>query len=168
MKNLIIISVVLLAYMQAQGQDTLITTKGQVIPCHIYTLYPDKVVYKDTTGNFKEILNADVEEKMIHSHPIILKGAIEKQEPFQLKINHIQLAGEELQNANSIFYGGMAGMLIGGVLTGAGVLFLRESEGAGKGMIYAGAGICTVGLVINLSAFSKINNAGEYLRNYKP
>lgn len=160
MKKLLII---FLFPLSVFAQDTIITTKGVVVPCTITVVAPDYITYTDSLGTFT-IPNNMVFDKKINGHPFI--AAPKTVEVYK----EINLAGRELIGASNTFYGGMVLMIIGGGLATAGALVQPDAPDRtiGKVLMYSGIGISGIGFCVNIAAFSNIGNAGKHLSRIKP
>lgn len=144
------------------GQDTLITTKGVVVPCKVTVIAPNYITYTDSLGTFTIPID-QVFDKKINGHPFIA-------EPKTVEVyKEINLAGGELQRASRVFYGGAVLMILGAGLSVTGATLNKtENPNLSKAIMYSGFALSGVGFVVNISSFSAIANAGRHLSKVKP
>lgn len=164
-----LITLIFLLPLLATAQDTLVTIKGVVIPCEVYTLYPEYMVYKSQSGEFVNIRNSDVQEKVINSKPFIV-GTILSGDSVKLaqnKVNNINLAGRELKGAARTWFAGFAVTMIGAAVAGGGAALLNKSPGTAKGMLIGGGTVSFIGGVTMAISFSNISRAGDRLEAYR-
>ena len=157
------------------GQDTLITTKGEVIPCKVTIISPETTTYQ-INGKLEKISNSLIFDKKINGKPFISTpqnelavktnftlNSIDKLQDKQ--IEEIYLAGVDLKKASNRFYGGLITFLVGNTLTNW--AFITKNETARSILLATGGASITVGTVISLTSFAKIRGAGKHLIKVK-
>lgn len=149
--------------LMASAQDTLITTKGEVIACKVSVIAPTYISYSDINGSFTIPIEM-VFDKKINGHPFIPTAQSEQNE----YNDKLKLAGKELQKAAKTWFAGFVVSIVGGILTGTGVALINKSPEAAKGLYYTGAGISIFGGVTMVASFSNIARAGIHLDAYEP
>ncbi len=157
------------------GQDTLITTKGEVIPCKVTIVSPETTTYQ-INGKLEKISNSLIFDKKINGKPFISTPQNELAVKTNLTLNSINklqdkqieeiyLAGVDLKKASNRFYGGLITIFVGNIITNW--AFITKNETAKTILFSLGGATITVGTCINLSSFIRVRGAGKHLIKVK-